>query len=155
MSGNTVEFNLMTFLENMSNYSRDPHVASRYMRRSTPSSPFIPDCDVIKNDDEMIIYVSLPGVEKHNINIEFRNTEVIISGEKYKPYNMEDMTGSTLTSSQINYGRFRLVKRIPLVITKPSECIKTTFVNGLLTLKIEFSPERDNFFTIDVDTIDT
>ena len=121
--------------------------ASRYMRRSTLTRPFAPDCDIIQNENEMIIYLSLPGVDKSSINIEFQNNKVIVSGEKNKPYTNE---GYTIKSSQIYYGRFNKTVRIPIVVTNPESVVRT-FEDGLLTIKILFNVERENFFSLGIE----
>ena len=133
---------LISAFSNVSNND----AGSRFMRRSTITRPFSPDCDVLQNDDEMIIFVDLCGVEKSSINIEFQNNKVIISGEKTRPYNNET---HSLKLNQLYYGRFSKTIRIPIVITNPESVVRS-YENGLLTIKILFNIERENFFSLNI-----
>jgi HSP20 family molecular chaperone IbpA len=134
-------------LQTLSNVNNDTSdTTSRYLRRPTTSRPFIPECDIVDNENEFTIYMNLAGVNKSSINIEFQNNKVTVSGERIKNY--DDTYNSRL--SNIHYGRFQKIIKLPFIINNPSNIVRN-FIDGMLCIKILLRSDLNEHFTLNVE----
>ena len=46
-----------------------------------------PRVDILETDDEMLLYVDLPGVASENVDIRFENGELTLNGRRTAQYN--------------------------------------------------------------------
>lgn len=93
----------------------------------TFKTSYLPAADVIENENDFEISLSVPGYNKADFNIKLDKNTLIISGDKKtieKKYNIrESFSGKFLRS-------FNLPKEIKL------EEITATYIDGILTIKI-------------------
>lgn len=64
---------------------------------------FTPNVDIVENEKNFELFLTLPGMNKKDINIEFKNDELMISGER-KEFTQEKSAKYHL--SEINIGKF-------------------------------------------------
>lgn len=138
---------VFTGLRTFSDATNGSDTTSRFLRRSTLNRPFLPECDIVENDNETVIFVNMAGVKKTDINLEFRNDKLIISGEKHKPYNLDSYT---LKSGDMLHGRFSKTIKLPIVITNPSSVVRS-LEDGILKIKILYEIERENYFSLNIE----
>lgn len=107
-----------------------------------------PSLDLMDNDDEICIYLTLPGVKKSSIDIDILNNRMLISGDREKPYTH---TNYQVKRSEILYGRFQRVITLPISVTNQGS-VSTQFTDGLLKVRIDKRAEQQNRFSIRVNS---
>lgn len=103
---------------------------------------FQPMSEVKENENEYMVKVQLPGIQKENINIEIENNLLSISAENKMEERKED---ETLHYSNIAYGSFQ--KNIEFekeIDVKNSKC---ELKNGVLKITLKKMPEKKNTAT--------
>lgn len=99
---------------------------------------FSPSLDFVNRENDYLIKVETPGIEKEKINVEIDDDYLIIRGEKKDEYeNTQDETYVVERS----YGSFRREVKLPSDCEK--EKIKADYENGLLSLKIPKVKEKE------------
>ena len=112
------------------------------------SSDWKPSIDILDNDDEILVYLTLSGVKNSSIDIDILNNRMLISGEREKPYSN---TNYQVKRSEISYGRFQRVITLPIGVTNQGS-VSTQFKDGLLRVKIDKRVEQQNRFTVRVNS---
>ena len=117
------------------------------------SSDWKPTIDMIDNDDEILLFLTLPGVKNSTIDIDILNNRMLISGEREKPYTQ---TNYQVKRTEIPYGRFQRVITLPISVTNQGS-VSTQFKEGMLRVKVDKRIEQQNRFTVRVisDTLET
>jgi HSP20 family molecular chaperone IbpA len=118
---------------------------------SASGSSWKPQLDMLDNDNEICIYLSIPGVKKDSIDIDILNNRMMISGERDCPYNQTDYQ---LKRSEISYGRFQRVITLPIGVTNQGS-ITTNIKDGVLMLKVDKRVEQQNRFTVRVNSTES
>lgn len=88
---------------------------------------FLPATDVIENENDFEVNLSLAGFEKSDFNVKVDNHVLIVSGEKKKlekKYNVKETS----------YGKF--VRKFSLPKEVMIDEITANYVNGVLLIKI-------------------
>lgn len=101
-----------------------------------------PTVDISENNNEINLYVSLPGVKKEDVDVDFYNNKVTIKGKKTQPY-----TDSECKNVENSYGHFERVITLPISVTSPGS-VKLTTVDGVLNIKIDKKNEERNRFSL-------
>jgi HSP20 family protein len=94
-----------------------------------------PPLDVAENEHGFTVTTELPGLAKADVQIQFENGVLTISGEKKQA---EETSGATWHRVERRYGAFH--RSITLPRGAAGESAKATFENGLLTVAI---PKRE------------
>jgi len=88
---------------------------------------FKPAVDIVENEDSFELYLSLPGMDKKDINIEFKNDELMISGERKE---FTEKQEAKYHLSEINIGKFARKFYLPENIDKNG--LSAEMTNGVL-----------------------
>ena len=107
-----------------------------------------PQMDMLDNDNEICIYLSIPGVKNSSIDIDILNNRMMISGERETPYNQSDYQ---VKRSEISYGRFQRVITLPIGVTNQSS-VSTSIKDGVLLVKVDKRVEQQNRFSVRVNS---
>jgi HSP20 family protein len=94
---------------------------------ATEDRLFHPPCEIEETDSHYVMDVDLPGVPKKNINIEVRENQLVISGERKSER-------KTKNASERYYGRFHRVVTLPTGVDP--EKIEAQYQDGVLSLAI-------------------
>lgn len=100
----------------------------------TRRNSFTPSIDISENDNEFVIEVEVPGVDKENIQINMENNLLTISGERKFEEKKETKQYHRL---ETHYGRFS--RSLSLPDNADSESVKASYENGILTITIDKS----------------
>jgi HSP20 family protein len=106
---------------------------------TTRSTSFIPSMDVSETDNEVKVEVTLPGLQKSDIQLELENSHLTVSGER-KLERENDDRRYHLTETV--HGTFRRSIELPDHVDQ--ESIKAEFSDGILhiTMKKEEAKVR-------------
>jgi HSP20 family protein len=94
--------------------------------------------DVAETDKEFEINVMLPGFEKDQIDVQFENHTLIISGER--KWENEEKNGRRYHRVETGYGTF--TRTLPLPDTADGDKISAEFRNGELFITIPKLKEK-------------
>jgi len=114
--------------------------------RNSSTGDWKPSLDLLDNDNEISIYLMIPGVKNSSIDIDILNNRMMISGERETPYSESDYQ---IKRTEINYGRFQRVITLPISVTNQSS-VSTQLKDGVLKVKIDKRIEQQNRFSVRV-----
>lgn len=97
-----------------------------------PEKKFTPTCDFHENKDYYFFSFDMPGVKKEDINVEFHDNTLHLSGEKRNTYSETKKDGTQFHEK--SYGKFQRAFTLPSTVKE--EAIETHFKNGVLELLI-------------------
>ncbi|MCV7077712.1 Hsp20/alpha crystallin family protein [Mycobacterium szulgai] len=96
------------------------------------TSGFNPAAEVIKDGDDAVVRLELPGVDvEKDVNVEVDRGRLVIHGE-HRDEHAEDEDGRTLR--EIRYGSFRRSFQLPAHVT--SEAVSASYDAGVLTVRV-------------------
>lgn len=98
---------------------------------------FLPKSNIIKNENEYLIEIELPGVDKKDIKVSINKGILSISGEK-SSRNKE--SGDTYTKIESSYGKFERNFTLDDSLFN-IEGIESKIENGLLEIKLPLVKE--------------
>ncbi len=87
--------------------------------------------DVFEDADKFVVRLEVPGLDKHNLNIEVRNDMLIVQGEKH--YEQESSSGQYRVR-QCAFGSFH--RSIPLPLPVLAEKASANYHNGVLRIEL-------------------
>lgn len=90
-----------------------------------------PLCDVEESDDHYLIAVEMPGVPKDAIQVEFRDNQITISGERRQERRPDD---GARWHSERRFGRFQRSFMIPSGVDPDK--LEASYVDGVLRVYI-------------------
>ena len=90
-----------------------------------------PDIDLYEENNEIVVKAELPGMDKDNIQIEFRDYQLSIKGEKKRD---EGLKEENYYFSECFYGPFLRVLDLPIDVQL--EKARRTFNNGILEIRL-------------------
>ena len=99
--------------------------------------------DIVNNNDLIIIYVEIPGIERGDIQMSFLNNQLTVIGQKNIPYRNED----NVEKREIRYGEYKRTIVLPLSVTNKDN-VTTSYENGMLIITIDKNKERENQFDV-------
>ena len=129
-------FNPMRYMEAMAKLANDEK------REEPRSEGFIPNVDIINEDNNITIFADMPGIQKEDIKISVDDENIMsISGSKKKYEPAEGEAERTVYRTERKFGEF--TRKILLPENYDDEKITADFVNGVLELNIGIKePEK-------------
>lgn len=97
----------------------------------TMGSLYDPDTDLKENDNEYLITMDIPGMDKERIDIETKGNMLMISGERNS---MEREEGDRFFRQERSFGYFS--RTVPLPEDANKEAISAEYKNGVLNITI-------------------
>jgi len=101
-----------------------------------PAMGFAPKLDLVESEGEFEVTVDLPGLKPEEVNVELKNGQLWITGEKREEKEEE---GKTYHRIERHYGEFRRV--LPLPTSVKEEEIEAKFTEGVLKVTVPKSEE--------------
>jgi HSP20 family protein len=100
-----------------------------------PVRSFSPRTDVAETDDAYEVTLEMPGCNPEDFNVEIKNGELWITGEKKEE---QEKKGRTWHRTERFYGQFRRV--IPLTMPIDESGVQAEYLHGVLRLTLPKSP---------------
>lgn len=121
-------------------------------QRSETSSSFIPAADIKETPDHFVLSFDVPGIDKNDIEIELRQRQLTVRGERKEDRETKDGTTHYM---ERRYGRFE--RSITLPEGLQGDAAEAHHENGVLTLvvpkaaaaktmKIKIADEKPSLF---------
>lgn len=119
-----------------------------FRRRAFPSLAFehewpfaelgkeLPAVDVRESDGEIVVKADLPGVSKDDIQVELRDTDLVIKGERKKE---EEVKEEDYYRCERSYGSFSRVIGLPADVK--TDGATATFKDGVLEIRLPKTEE--------------
>ena len=126
-----VKFHRPTLLDMMA-----PRVYHRPVSRRNPETDWAPRSDIRENENEFQLFVELPGLEKKDIELSFKENVLTLKGEKKN--SNEPAEGNSRIMERL-FGKFE--RNFRFSVDVQDEKIKASFKNGVLTISIPKAPE--------------
>ena len=104
------------------------------------ANEFAPMSEIRENDNEYIVKLQLPGIEKENINIEIEDKILTISAE-LKHEELQD--NERMHYSNIKYGKFN--KSFEFINDIDTENSKCEFKNGILRITLKKNGRKKEY----------
>ena len=106
------------------------------LRKLGPVAPgrsisFVPVTDIVEDEVEYRLYMSLPGLVEEDIDLTLEGEILIVRGERETPY---DSAHVTVHQGSWKYGYFE--RRVQLPGRMDAEAIHASYEAGVLTIRI-------------------
>lgn len=111
----------------------------------TGGSSFLPVVDIAENDAAFEIHITAPGLRKEDFQIEVRDKQLTVSGERKLD---REEKGKTWHSIQSTFGRFSRSFYLPENVADGK--IKASYENGILLVQIPKDETKALLTTIKV-----
>lgn len=99
------------------------------------TSGFSPAAEIIKDGDDAVIRLELPGVDvEKDVNVEVDKGRLVVHGEHRDQYAQDAGEEDGRTLREIRYGSFRRSFQLPAHVT--GEAIKASYDAGVLTVRV-------------------
>lgn len=108
--------------------------SSRQENKQAPSALF-PAVDILASEDEWIVLVDLPGVDKQDLQISMNDEVLYVKGEA-KPL----FPGRTAVQAERFTGSFERPIGLPARIDGQAANVRATFRHGTLIVRIPVTP---------------
>lgn len=95
---------------------------------------FSPRAEIVKNDQDYTVKLSLPGTKKEDIKVSYEKNILTVSGEKKSEH---EENKNNVMRSEFRYGKFSRSFRIDSDINK--EAISAEFNDGVLKVVLPFT----------------
>ena len=104
--------------------------------------------DVVENDKEYIIKVDMPGMDKNDINLNYNNGILSVSGSRKSFKDLSNDKNNSLIHRERSEGHISRSFRLPNVVASE---IHAKYDNGVLTITLpkQSSDQSDNSIQID------
>jgi HSP20 family protein len=99
-------------------------------------SIWTPAVDITEKDDEYLVKVELPGVEKNDVQITLESNILTVKGEKKQE---KEEKGENYHRMERSYGSFQ--RSFTLPTTVKSDKIDASFKDGVLSIRLPKSEE--------------
>ena len=96
----------------------------------------IPSVNIKETDNEFVVEMAAPGMEKHDFKIDLNNNILTISSEKQAENKVGD--GQNVTRREFSYQSFSRSFTLPVIVE--TDKITAKYTNGILTVNI---PKRE------------
>ena len=111
----------------------------------TSNEGYRPQVNTLEQETAYLLDVDLPGISKESINIDVKDRELTISGERTLK---SEHTKDDYLKIESMYGKFSRVFTLP--DDADAENITATSNNGVLSVSISKLEEVDNHYTISI-----
>lgn len=98
----------------------------------TSTSKYVPPVNILEKEDQFILEVAVPGVEKEAINVEVNDNMLTISKEKVDDKTEATETASKFTRKEFNFSSFKRTFTLPETVD--AHLISATNTNGILSI---------------------
>lgn len=128
------------FTEEMERLFEDFGFGRGWPERAGDARPFAgglwsPHLEMFERDNRLVVRADLPGLTREDIDVEIRDDELVLSGER-KDEREEQREG--FYRSERSYGRF--YRSIPLPEGVNPDSAKASFKNGVLEITLDAPP---------------
>lgn len=97
----------------------------------TDELSFCPSCDIEETDNHYLLSLDLPGVSKNDVNIELRDNQLIVSGERKQQHKKE--TKARFSEERV-YGKFMRSFTLPSEVN--ADKVEANFADGVLHIAL-------------------
>ena len=104
------------------------------LRGTGNGGTWIPMTDIEETDDAWVLEAELPGVDKKDVHVEMRDSELIISGEIKEKERKGILRRQTRKTGQFEY-------RVTLPGQSDAEHIEANLHDGVLTVRVPKSEQ--------------
>lgn len=106
-----------------------------------------PLVDIMETESDLLVYVSIPGVDPETLDVDFLNNSIVVKGERKF---LEVAAISTRHRQEIVYGKFERKITIPFSVVH-KDSVNVASKNGVLTITINKTNEVRNKFSVRLD----
>jgi HSP20 family protein len=136
-NGDIKEYIPRTFTDILDNFFNETMERGRSVHN-------IPSADIIEDDRNYEVYLSLPGLKKEDIKVEVEQKKLIISGER----KFEKQEGKKYYTLETSYGSFKRSFYLPETIN--IEGIQAEFTDGILKISLPKDEQKTGKSTIEI-----
>lgn len=104
--------------------------------RAFEGEPWLPALDVFEKDEEMVIRLDLPGMDRKDVTVKVLDDVLTIEGERKLEKEIEE---ENYLCREATYGGF--TRRIALPNPVEEYEVKATFKNGILEIRVPVKVE--------------
>ena len=104
-----------------------------------------PSADIVENNNNITVYMNIPGVNNDSIDVDFFNERVVVTGERKRPFSDE----MSVVKNEIIYGSFERHINLPISVAN-RDSVKISSNNGVLVIVIDKTRENRNRFSLRV-----
>jgi len=101
-----------------------------------PASKYVPPVNILEKEDQFILEVAVPGVEKEAINVDINDNMLTISRDKAEDKaeneNETTVTEGKFTRKEFNFNSFKRTFTLPETVD--AHLISATNTNGILSI---------------------
>jgi HSP20 family protein len=108
-----------------------PETTRQEDRQRTPATAWVPTTDIFARGDDLVIRVSLSGVDREDVRITLSNSVLTVSGERRSELDEGEVS---FYVRERYYGAFRRSITLPAGIDE--DAISADFENGLLEVTV-------------------
>ncbi len=102
--------------------------------------------EIFEDDARLVVRLELPGMDKQDIQIEVRNSELLVSGEKR--FEQENTQGRWRVMQRA-YGSFQRVVPLPCVVLPDAS--RATYSNGVLRVELPKDAKKTRGHRLKID----
>jgi HSP20 family protein len=95
------------------------------------ANSFAPACEVLDQEKDYFISMDVPGLSKDDIDIEVKENQLVVTGERTVPERNKD---TEILRAERRYGKFHRVFNLPQNVN--SDGITARFENGVLDIHL-------------------
>jgi len=103
-----------------------------------PYPPLVPPVDIIEQGDTLIILLDVPGISRDNLNIQYADGCLTITGRKPMPSAHREPVNFVCMERRFGTFRRRIYVRRPVAFEESSARLD----NGILRIELKTRPER-------------
>ena len=96
------------------------------------TSDFMPNVEIKERDKSYTVCAEVPGMKESDINVTFRDNNLILEGER-KSESKEEKEG--YYTSEFSYGSF--YRSIPMEEEVNADSVKASYKDGILTVEMD------------------
>jgi HSP20 family protein len=127
---------MVSLRERMNRLFDDSLFRSERRNEDAELGVWLPAVDMFEKEDRLVIKAELPGMDKKDISLDFKNNVLTLSGIRQHENEVKE---ENFYRREMSYGKF--VRSFSLPADSDAEKIKAEFQNGLLTIEIP-KPEQ-------------
>jgi HSP20 family protein len=109
----------------------EPISLGNELLRPEDEAEFTPAWDVQETENHYLVTIDIPGVPKDRVNIQLRDNQLIVSGERRQERERQEGAQGARES---HYGTF--VRSLPLSMAIDAEKIEANYENGVLQIVV-------------------
>lgn len=127
---------MVSLRERMNRLFDDSLFRSDRRNDETEMGVWLPAVDVFEKENQLVIKAELPGMNKKDISLDFKDGVLTLSGVRKSENEVKE---DDFYRREMSYGKF--IRSFNLPADSDTEKIKAEFENGLLTIEVP-KPER-------------